>query len=276
MGKGADVAVHKALEAAEHLPASLEQLPGGAAAVAARAEAARQVAKEKVGGRVRRMCKRGWGRAKSSRNAWGVVWRRSAGSPKERAHRACAPLPFLPPPQAERGLASLAGLGSKLVLGTHDLFEQIRHAARSACSTRSAPRHRYSDPAALLPLSLLQLQTFPCTSAVRSAAAHPAPVRSACPALCPRPAPAAATRCRTRWRWWRARAPTAARRPRAWAASRPGTAGGRGGAVGRAADVHVASVCVASAARRRTLRCAAAHHMPTPRRATLRLFPSQV
>lgn len=28
--------------------------------------------------------------------------------------------------QAGRSLANLAGLGSKLVLGTHDLFEQIR------------------------------------------------------------------------------------------------------------------------------------------------------
>jgi len=28
--------------------------------------------------------------------------------------------------QAGRGLANLAGLGSKIVLGTHDLFEQIR------------------------------------------------------------------------------------------------------------------------------------------------------
>lgn len=82
VGKGADVVVHKAREAAEHLPAQLEQLhlpaslhlPESAAALQARAGAASAVARQ----------------------------------------------------QAEKGLASLGALGSKLVLGTHDLFEQIR------------------------------------------------------------------------------------------------------------------------------------------------------
>lgn len=83
MGKGADAVVHRAKEAAEHLPATLEHLPRqlehlprqlDTAALQARAGAAGAAAKQ----------------------------------------------------QAERGLASLGALGSKLVLGTHDLFEQIR------------------------------------------------------------------------------------------------------------------------------------------------------
>ncbi|PRW60920.1 BSD domain-containing 1 [Chlorella sorokiniana] len=87
VGKGADVVVHKAREAAEHLPTKLEQLhlpaslhlPDPAAALQARAGAASAVAREK----------------------------------------------------AEKGLASLGALGSKLVLGTHDLFEQISHAVQN-------------------------------------------------------------------------------------------------------------------------------------------------
>ena len=82
VGKGADIVVHKAREAAEHLPSQLDQLhlpaslhlPESAAALQARAGAASAVARQK----------------------------------------------------AEKGLASLGALGSKLVLGTHDLFEQIR------------------------------------------------------------------------------------------------------------------------------------------------------
>jgi hypothetical protein len=77
VSKGADAVVHRAREAAEQLPASLEGLPGGAAALQARAEAAAVAARARAG----------------------------------------------------RGLANLAGLGSRLVLTTHDLFEQIRWAA---------------------------------------------------------------------------------------------------------------------------------------------------
>lgn len=80
VGKGADIVVHKAREAAEHLPAQLQELhlpaslhlPESAATLQARAGMARE--------------------------------------------------------KAEKGLASLGALGSKLVLGTHDLFEQIRWA----------------------------------------------------------------------------------------------------------------------------------------------------
>ena len=82
VGKGADIVVHKAREAAEHLPSQLDQLhlpaglhlPESAAALQARAGAAGAAARQR----------------------------------------------------AEQGLASLGALGSKLVLGTHDLFEQIR------------------------------------------------------------------------------------------------------------------------------------------------------
>lgn len=74
VGKGADIVMHKAKEAAEQLPTALEHLPGSAATLQARAEAAGTVARV----------------------------------------------------QAGRSLAGLAGLGSKLVLGTHDLLEQIR------------------------------------------------------------------------------------------------------------------------------------------------------
>lgn len=84
VGAGADAAMHRAMEAAEHLPASLEglplQLPGDAAALKQKAEAASAAAKQR----------------------------------------------------AEAGLASLGALGSKLVLGTHDLFEQIRWAGKVA------------------------------------------------------------------------------------------------------------------------------------------------
>ncbi len=86
VGKGADIVVHKAREAAEHLPTQLDQLhlpaalhlPESATALQARAGAASAAAREK----------------------------------------------------AEKGLASLGALGSKLVLGTHDLFEQIRWEGR--------------------------------------------------------------------------------------------------------------------------------------------------
>lgn len=66
--------MHRAKEAAEHLPATLEHLPGNAALLQARAGAAGAAARE----------------------------------------------------QTKRGLAGLAGLGSKLVLSTHDLLEQIK------------------------------------------------------------------------------------------------------------------------------------------------------
>ncbi|KAI7842825.1 hypothetical protein COHA_003571 [Chlorella ohadii] len=87
VGKGADIVVHKAREAAEHLPTQLDQLhlpaalhlPESATALQARAGAASAAAREK----------------------------------------------------AEKGLASLGALGSKLVLGTHDLFEQISHAVQN-------------------------------------------------------------------------------------------------------------------------------------------------
>lgn len=79
VGKGADIVMHKAKEAAEQLPTALEHLPGSAATLQARAEAAGTVARV----------------------------------------------------QAGRSLAGLAGLGSKLVLGTHDLLEQISHAVQN-------------------------------------------------------------------------------------------------------------------------------------------------
>lgn len=124
MGKGADIVVHRAREAAEHLP-------GSAAALQAKAGVAGQVAKDK----------------------------------------------------AEKGLASLAGLGSKIVLGTHDLFEQIRWvgapglgrwAARGLTGGGSGGRWRGGAPrCAALQLQLRSpLPLLPCVHPCRLCCSH--------------------------------------------------------------------------------------------------------
>ena len=97
VGKGADEAMHRALEAAEQLEHLPERLPSSAAALQARAEAASAAARARAGA----------------------------------------------------GLAGLAGLGSKLVLGTHDLLEQIRWGSlpiRARCGT-TAHAHSPVDEA---------------------------------------------------------------------------------------------------------------------------------
>ena len=96
VAEGADLVVHKAREAAEHAAEHIH-LPAGLESTLDRARGAAEHM-HLPGGAA----------------ALGAQAGAAGLAAKQRA---------------ERGLASLAGLGSKLVLGTHDLFEQIRCAA---------------------------------------------------------------------------------------------------------------------------------------------------
>lgn len=245
--KGADAALHKAVAAAEHLPGALEQLPGSAGAalpvLQARAGAAAEAAKVQVGAAVSMLSNRQSAACWGPGCRWQLCRRRmSCDSRFKVAHAlldfprvwecvrlpaGCSVLRDPPSPpqvvQAGRSLANLAGLGSKIVLGTHDLFEQIRWARletdcdRAEASLGKARRACSAQPSAVLPSIDLPaclsgqhwVMPVACSQAARD---QPATL----PAL-PRN-PAAATRCRTRWPRPRAAAPApAAARPLRWA-----------------------------------------------------------